>query len=199
MFDFNGIVEEKLDELETDFNQNRQNYPQLYIITPYDDGKSIFTKTGPKKEVLSRIAELAGECYNIVCSTISDGRVLNVFVSNYIEILLILVIKLIPPMLKYVTCFNYFEPKIKISDQAYKPFFQPLFKPNLDGYNIIIYLNHSLNARRNESPELMVKTVENLEEYDPSKTIEIPIADFNPVDLYLKELRVGLLNYFLCA
>lgn len=78
---FFGIVEEKLDQLETDFNQNRQNYPHLYIITPYDDGKSIFTRKSPKKEVLSRIAELAGECCKIICSTILDGRVLNCFVS----------------------------------------------------------------------------------------------------------------------
>lgn len=78
-------VEETLDQLETDFNQNRQNYPHLYIITPYDDGRSIFTRKAPKREVLSRIAQLAGECCKIVCSAVSDGRVLNIFVSAYIK------------------------------------------------------------------------------------------------------------------
>lgn len=72
--------------------------------------------------------------------------------------------------------------------------FQPLFTPNLDGYNVIIHLRDSLNARRKESIKLIEKTVEHVEEYDPSKTAEIPIVNFNPVNFYLKELRVSLLE-----
>lgn len=52
--------------MEAEFQQNRKSYPDLYIITPYDQGKSVFTKSQPSKHVLRRIRLLASETYKFL-------------------------------------------------------------------------------------------------------------------------------------
>lgn len=72
------------------------------------------------------------------------------------------------------------------------------FTPNLDGYNIIIHLKPLLNPRRYQDVNLnndeKLKITNDYEKRDDEK---IPVVDFNPVDLYLKELRVRILIYYI--
>lgn len=129
---------------------------------PYDEGKSLYTRKSPSKEVLNRISLLAAATYKILCSSISTSQFLhnvqvNVFKLNFLQALIL------------------FE-------------FQPLFTPNLEGYNLIIHLKPSMNSRRKQKLSLSGIVTENFELNERSP---IPIAGFSPVDLYLKELRVS--------
>ncbi|XP_025834948.1 nucleolar protein 6 [Agrilus planipennis] len=153
------ITKEQLDSYETNFHQNRQNYPPLYIITPYDNGKSLFTINTCGKEVLRRLAILATATYNVL---------LESFLQT-------------------------FEVKL----------LESIFVPNMDGYNLLIHLKPLLNSRRNESIDecnkkhLKKSKCKNVftKNYDK---FAIPIVGFNPVDLYLSELRAnyGEFAYF---
>ncbi|XP_045463296.1 nucleolar protein 6-like [Harmonia axyridis] len=59
----NELSEERIFRLETDMEKNRGNYPDLFILTPYDDNSS-FTATAPCKQVLIRLKVLATEFLN---------------------------------------------------------------------------------------------------------------------------------------
>lgn len=53
--------EKQLPEIESNLHKNRDAYPNLYIIMPYDQGLSAFTKNAPSKETLYRVRQLAKE------------------------------------------------------------------------------------------------------------------------------------------
>lgn len=72
------FLEESLDETEMNFHQNRANYPCLFIVTPYDECKSWYTKTAPTKEVLRRISILAKECFEAFCNSITREVFLDI-------------------------------------------------------------------------------------------------------------------------
>lgn len=55
------LLADKIAEVNNDMDKNRENYPDLFILTPYDDSKSIFTKKAPCKQVLNRLKILAKE------------------------------------------------------------------------------------------------------------------------------------------
>ncbi|KAF5299559.1 hypothetical protein FQR65_LT09364 [Abscondita terminalis] len=59
------LSKDDIDKFETSFQQMRHNYPALCIITPYDDGKSSFTKNCTL-EVLQRLSVLAKSTYSVV-------------------------------------------------------------------------------------------------------------------------------------
>ncbi|XP_044265775.1 nucleolar protein 6 [Tribolium madens] len=71
-----------------------------------------------------------------------------------------------------------------------------LFIPNLEGYDIIIYLRPLLNPVRHEqvsgdgSEGQIV-----LEEFNKNESTKIPITGFNPIQLYLTELRNNYGNF----
>lgn len=48
-------------EIESNLQKNREAYSNLYIIMPYDQGLSVFTKEAPSKETLCRVRQLAKE------------------------------------------------------------------------------------------------------------------------------------------
>lgn len=65
-----------------------------------------------------------------------------------------------------------------------------LFIPNFDGYNLLIHLNPSINARRLE--QIVFANAENrtvVEKYKPKRSDRLPIVDFDPVEKYLTTLR----------
>lgn len=72
------FVGRTLEELEMDFFQHRDNYPNLCIITPYDDSKSMYTKTSPTKEVLRRVSVLAKFCYETFCNSLTGDSLIDV-------------------------------------------------------------------------------------------------------------------------
>lgn len=76
--------EKQVVEIESDLQKNREAYPSLYIIMPYDEGQSIFTKDSPSKETLHRVRQLAKESliyvYNIINN--SHESIKELFIPN---------------------------------------------------------------------------------------------------------------------
>ncbi|KAF7272687.1 hypothetical protein GWI33_014551 [Rhynchophorus ferrugineus] len=70
-----------------------------------------------------------------------------------------------------------------------------LFAPNMEGYNLIIHLKPEVNARRYESIGSNKEGQVLLEPFVQKEDMDIPLFDFNPVDLYLDELRRNYSEY----
>ncbi|KAL3286351.1 hypothetical protein HHI36_000859 [Cryptolaemus montrouzieri] len=62
----NELTSDQISNLDSRMRTNRESFPPLFILTPYDNGDSIFTKKAPSKEVLVRLKVLANECLNVV-------------------------------------------------------------------------------------------------------------------------------------
>lgn len=69
--------------MEAQFQQNRNNYPNLYIITPFDDGKSVFTRSCPSKQSLKRVRLLANETYKFLDEVMLKWTNFPVKVSSF--------------------------------------------------------------------------------------------------------------------
>lgn len=71
-FDYDGEPESdtKLAELQLRFGQNRDNFPNLCIVTSIDEPKhtSIWTKKAPTVEVIARVVTLAKHSYELIDS-----------------------------------------------------------------------------------------------------------------------------------
>lgn len=78
---------------------------------------------------------------------------------------------------------NFLEDSERIKD---------MFVPNLVGYNVMIHLKPLMNSRRHEQcvGNENVAVVQ-LNAFDVKKSCKIPIVNFNPIESYLKELRVS--------
>lgn len=69
----NLFIEEDLTELETSFQQQpREALQPLYIITPYDQGSSVFTRPNPTRPVLNRVKQLAKATLDLATARISN-------------------------------------------------------------------------------------------------------------------------------
>lgn len=78
------------------------------------------------------------------------------------------------------------EGQIKLGSN---PDFKPIFRPPLDVYDVLIFLNHKQLPRQHEAIDMRVET--NIRQYGKSTEDDrFPITDFDPVQMYLKELRV---------
>lgn len=76
--------------------------------------------------------------------------------------------------------------------------YQALFSPALDFYDLVIYLNPSLIARRSESIQAKIdKEPSKLPPYKPQQPEKIPVVGFDPVECYLRELRQNYGEYAL--
>ncbi|KAJ8928394.1 hypothetical protein NQ314_019059 [Rhamnusium bicolor] len=80
------ITNEEISELESKLQQNRAGYPPLYIIMPFDQGLSVFTKYVPTKEILNRVKQLAKESLNFVNNIIIKQNCVGIkelFIPNF--------------------------------------------------------------------------------------------------------------------
>ncbi|XP_022904514.2 nucleolar protein 6 [Onthophagus taurus] len=147
LVNFNEDIEKsRLDEIESNFINNRSSLPFLYIVTPYDNGKSIFSKRGPSEEILRRISILAEAAYT------------------------------------YLNDISIKWKKFEIKN---------LFQPSLEGYDLIINLVSHLNPLKYQQiPFKNVNKSVDIENYDRNVSKFFPIIDFNPIQKFLKELRV---------
>lgn len=60
-------------DLETSFQQQpREALQPLYVITPYDQGSSVFTRPNPTRPVLNRIKQLAKATLELATARISN-------------------------------------------------------------------------------------------------------------------------------
>nr|CAD7411264.1 unnamed protein product [Timema poppensis] len=70
-----------------------------------------------------------------------------------------------------------------------------IFRPPLDVYDVLIYLRPLLNPRRLEAVDVNKdQPLVNLPPYQYQQGEKLPVAGFNPVQCYLKELRVSRIN-----
>lgn len=76
------ITVEELTDIQSDFQQNRSKYPPLFIISPYDDMKSIFTASNPTTAILKRVAILALETYKYADNCVMGRGQLHVEVKS---------------------------------------------------------------------------------------------------------------------
>ncbi|KAI4467621.1 nucleolar rna-associated protein [Holotrichia oblita] len=79
------ISKSELSDIEARFQQNRNSYPDLYVVTPYDQSKSSFTKQHPSKHILKRIRLLASETYKFLIDAITkwdDFSVKDLFIPT---------------------------------------------------------------------------------------------------------------------
>lgn len=60
-------------ELETSFQQQpRESLQPLYVITPYDQGRSVFTRPSPTRPVLNRVKQLAKATLDLATARVNN-------------------------------------------------------------------------------------------------------------------------------
>lgn len=62
--------------------EKRVHLQPLYIITPYDQGQSVFTTTSPSREVLNRVQQLAEASLKLIVDRISCKAAFELKVST---------------------------------------------------------------------------------------------------------------------
>ncbi|XP_012256852.2 nucleolar protein 6 isoform X2 [Athalia rosae] len=141
----NDMTRQEIVEAESNFNSNRSKLPPLYILTPYDQKASTWTKTTPSPVILNRITMLARESLKIIEMQIHDGITLN---------------------------------------------YRLIFKPPMSGYDFLINLRPNMNPRILQAVDLSSDhPVLEWHPHKPHTKAKIPVVDFNPVQIYLRELR----------
>ncbi|KAL0279673.1 UNVERIFIED_CONTAM: hypothetical protein PYX00_001178 [Menopon gallinae] len=133
----NELNREDMLEIESHFSANRDDLPALFIATPYDRQKSIWTKDCPTPVVLFRLVKMCGN----VLDFLQARMYRNIALENEIKV---------------------------------------LFEPSLEPYDAIIHIHANFIPK--------IRSSEN-ERDDVVPVMTIPVSGFNPVSLYLKELR----------
>ncbi|XP_018576500.1 nucleolar protein 6 [Anoplophora glabripennis] len=80
------LSKEDLTELEAKIQENREQFPPLYIVTPFDRGLSVFTQHTPSKEILYRVKELAKVSIEFVHKIIMERNYVGIkelFIPNF--------------------------------------------------------------------------------------------------------------------
>lgn len=85
------FLESELSDIEARFQKNRNSFPHLYMITPYDQTKSIFTKQHPSKHILKRIQLLASETYKFLQDAVTKWddfpiKVISMFIKKVVHL-----------------------------------------------------------------------------------------------------------------
>ncbi|XP_011646423.1 nucleolar protein 6 [Pogonomyrmex barbatus] len=76
---FNGeMTNEEITAIETLFNTARSSLPPLFISTPYDQQKSLWTRKAPSQLILNRMSALAKESLKLFDDMLFNNTVLDV-------------------------------------------------------------------------------------------------------------------------
>ncbi|XP_017777485.1 PREDICTED: nucleolar protein 6 [Nicrophorus vespilloides] len=153
-FDFNmqpvvvnfndNLTNEQLYEMDGNFQNNRADFRDLHIITPYDEGTSIFTRESPNKDIIRVLQLLAQATYKHLTDCI-------------------------------------------ISQDSFK--FKSVLVPNISEYNLIIHLDAKCVLKYLQKIDCTSTNVIKIEEYKHDARTKIPVVGFDPIQIYLKELR----------
>lgn len=142
------IAGEEIVAVETHFGSSRNTLPPLFISTPYDQQRSIWTRKAPTTLILNRITALAKQSLKLF----ED----QLFVKSVLD-------------------------------------FKALFRPPLTEYDCLIHLKPLMVPRRMQNSDASDKyPVLDWHPYKKHSRQKIPIVDFDPVQCFLKELRVSL-------
>lgn len=134
--------------METLFNTARNSLPPLFISTPYDQQKSLWSREAPSQLTLNRISTLAKE-------------------------------------------------SLKLFDDLHTlPDVRCMFRPPLSEYDCLIHLKSSMNPRRLQAVDVPDNAnVVDLHPYKAHSSQKIPVVNFDVVQLFLKDLRVSIVEY----
>ncbi|XP_012273791.1 nucleolar protein 6 [Orussus abietinus] len=145
---FNDLLsKEEILEIENLFGTARDTLPPLFIATPYDLKRSLWTKKAPTQVILNRINCLAREALKLFELQLFSGAILD--------------------------C-------------------KPLFRPALTEYDCLIYLEPLLIPRRFEAVDLHESHPTILwHPFKQHSKQKIPVLNFDPVQLFLQELRAS--------
>ncbi|CAL1685523.1 unnamed protein product [Lasius platythorax] len=151
---FNGeMTNEEISAVETLFNTTRASLPPLFISTPYDQQKSLWTKKAPSQLILNRMNVLAKESLKLFDDLLLNNMMLDV---------------------------------------------KPIFRPSLKEYDCLLYLKSNMNPRRLQAVDVSNNVeIVDLHPYKAHSLQKIPVADFDPVQCFLKDLRDGYGDYAL--
>lgn len=143
------VSDEEISAVETLFSTARNSLPPLFISTPYDQQKSLWTRKAPSQLILNRISVLAKESLRLFDDLLLKDINLDV---------------------------------------------KSMFRPALSEYDCLIYLKSKMNPRRLQAVDVPDKCeIVDLHPYKTHSFQKIPIVDFDPVQCFLKDLRVSML------
>ncbi|XP_057665867.1 nucleolar protein 6 [Diorhabda carinulata] len=80
------LTNEEISKIESNVQSNRNAFPNLFILTPYDQNSSVFTKNSPSKEILNRLKRLATESTNFINEIILNRKEIDfkgLFLPNF--------------------------------------------------------------------------------------------------------------------
>lgn len=136
--------------MELLFRTDRSSLPPLFISTPYDQQKSLWTRKEPSELILKRISILAKESLKLFDDLVFKDTVLNV---------------------------------------------KPMFRPPLSEYDCLINLKPIMNPRRLQAVDVPDNAnVVDLHPYKSHSLQKVPVVDFDPVQCFLRDLRVSILS-----
>ncbi|XP_044728084.1 nucleolar protein 6 [Chrysoperla carnea] len=69
----NELTSTEINEIHTTFTKTRQTLPPMFIITPYDQGKSIWTREAPTLNILLRLQVLAKQTLEFMNNYVYDS------------------------------------------------------------------------------------------------------------------------------
>ncbi|XP_043516019.1 nucleolar protein 6 isoform X3 [Frieseomelitta varia] len=141
------MSKEEIIAVETLFGSSRDSLPPLFISTPYDQQRSLWTKKAPSILILNRITMLAKQSLKLYEDQLFTKVLLD---------------------------------------------FKTLFRPPITEYDCLIYLKPLMVPRRLQAVD--VNDEEPIVEWHPYKrhsAQKVPIVGFDPVQLFLQELRNG--------
>lgn len=74
---------------------------------------------------------------------------------------------------------------------------KPIFRPSLKEYDCLLYLKSNMNPRRLQAVDVSNNVeIVDLHPYKAHSLQKIPVADFDPVQCFLKDLRVSILDNY---
>lgn len=141
------FIDEEIAAVETLFNTARSSLPPLFISTPYDQQKSLWTRKAPSQLILNRMSVLAKESLKLFDNSLFNNTVLDV---------------------------------------------KPIFRPPLSEYDCLLHLKSNMIPRRLQAVDVPSKAdIVDLHPYKTHSLQKIPVVDFDPVQYFLKDLRVS--------
>ncbi|RZC39988.1 nucleolar protein 6 [Asbolus verrucosus] len=147
------------------------------VVVNFNDGISKETIT----EIDSKLLQNREACPHLFIATPYDGCESLFTKAAPSKEVLRRVKQLASETLSCVTSMVREENLVKVRD---------LFVPNLEGFNVIIHLRPLLNPVRHEQvigDELEGQV--HLKAFNAEESTKVPVTDFNPVQLYLRDLR----------
>lgn len=134
--------------VETLFGSSRGSLPSLFISTPYDQQRSLWTRKAPTTLILNRITVLARQSLKLFEDQVFTNILLDI---------------------------------------------RPLFRPPLTEYDCLIHLKPSMVPRKLQAIDVSDSyPVVEWHPYKKHSAQKIPVLDFDPVQCFLKDLRVSL-------